>query len=627
VSDTIKQHAPSALVAVAVLTAALFNGVYDPAAFAVGSIVIWAAVLVGLVSRYLPVGGIGGPAVAAGLFLAAGLALALASIAWASDQGTAFDEGVRLSAYLGLFVLAACTASPEGRRQWITGLTVGLAAVAAIALVSRLQPNLLSDSGSVVPSARSRLSYPVGYWNGLGALLAFAVLLLASAGCRARERGWRAAAVAVMPVALLGIRYTDSRGAAIALALGLAVLVAASPRRDRQLLAAAVGCAGGALAIAATSGMGSLTEGLANGAARSQGDAATAIVVAAVLLTGAIAWLSDGWSWRPRLSPRARVAAIALSGAAILAAVVISDPPARFREFKQSPPQTTTPFVFDRAANADRALGSSGRWQLWGSAVDAFESAPIEGIGIGGFGDWWTEHNATVDLFARDAHSLFMQQLAELGLLGIALLLGFVGAVAAGAWRRLRAGREGDGGVLAAVLAAALVAAAIDWSWLIPAVFGPVVIVAALLSASAPGPEPRSDRYLLGIATAAVAWLGMVAAAIVALQALKLDQSRSAAAEGRLGEAVHRAEEAKTVEPWSPDPYVQLALVEELRHDYGAAVRYIRQGEERDSRDWRLAVIETRLQTKRGDPQAANEALQRAYRLNRRLPVFIRSRE
>ena len=66
---------------------------------------------------------------------------------WATDQGRAFDEAVRGSTYLGLFTLAACTASPGGRRQWLDGLTVGLAVVVVLALLSRLQPGLLEDGG------------------------------------------------------------------------------------------------------------------------------------------------------------------------------------------------------------------------------------------------------------------------------------------------------------------------------------------------------------------------------------------------------------------------------------------------------------------------------------------------
>src|SRR4029453_4644563 len=98
-------------------------------------------------------------AAVAGASLAGVAAIALASVAWASDQGRAFEEAVRASAYLGLFTLAVCTASSGGRRQWIAGLTVALGALSMLALLSYLQPGLL-DSGELerlIPKDAGRL--------------------------------------------------------------------------------------------------------------------------------------------------------------------------------------------------------------------------------------------------------------------------------------------------------------------------------------------------------------------------------------------------------------------------------------------------------------------------------------
>ena len=168
--------------------------------------------------------------------------------------------------------------------------------------------------------------------------------------------------------------------------------------------------------------------------------------------------------------------------------------------------------------------------------------------------------------------------------------------------------------MLVAVLAAAALGAAIDWTWAIPAVAAPAVIASALLTASAPGRELTRDGYWLGLGAVATAWVSMVAGGLVVLSELKLDQSRDAAAEGRLDDAVERAEEAKTVTPFSPEPYIQLALVEELRGDLDRAVERLRQAQRRDTEDWRLALIEVRLQTGRGDEAAAQTAYERAGR-------------
>ena len=135
---------------------------------------------------------------------------------------------------------------------------------------------------------------------------------------------------------------------------------------------------------------------------------------------------------------------------------------------------------------------------------------------------------------------------------GSALLIAFGGAVGLAAFRRISAGTDGDGGLLLAVLVALGFSAAIDWTWEIPAVFAPAVASAGLLAASAPGPRLGANAYWLGLGTLAVAWVATIAAALAVLTELKLDQSRDAAAHGRIDEGIERALEARTVQPWSP---------------------------------------------------------------------------
>ncbi len=177
------------MVAAAVVIAAFAQGLFDPTGYAAASIVIWAAVVAGLVGRALPSAPVGWLAAAAGLCLAATAVLATASVAWASDQGRAFDEAVRVSFYLGLFVIAVCTATRAGRAQWLGGLAGGLGVVAVIALFSYLQPGILDSGASDVPNAAGRLSYPIGYWNGTAALLAAAATLLAYGGVTGADPG------------------------------------------------------------------------------------------------------------------------------------------------------------------------------------------------------------------------------------------------------------------------------------------------------------------------------------------------------------------------------------------------------------------------------------------------------
>ena len=210
-------------------------------------------------------------------------------------------------------------------------------------------------------------------------------------------------------------------------------------------------------------------------------------------------------------------------------------------------------------------------------------------MGAGGFEDWWGRH-ASVAIFVRNPHSLPLQEAAELGTPGILLFAGFVVALAVAARRRLRVG-------LGAMPASswrwwppARSGRCVDWTWEIPAVFAPAAICSALLLASAPSRPLARDGYWLGVATVAAAWIAMVAGGLVTLTELELDQSRSAASANKIGDAIDRARAAKTVQPWSAEPYIQLALLEEQQGNVSEALANLRQAEQRDSEDWRLAA-------------------------------------
>ncbi|HEY1236930.1 MAG TPA: O-antigen ligase family protein [Solirubrobacterales bacterium] len=571
---------------------------------------IWAAVIAGVVGRGLPAAPIARPAAVAGICLAATAVLAALSIAWAADQGRAFEEAVRVSFYLGLFALAACTASRAGIGEWLAGLTIGAAAVSVIALVGYLQPGLLTDSGNDIANAAGRLSYPLGYWNAMAALFAVGAILLAHAGVRAPTRPLRASGVALLPVVMLGAWLTDSRGGAVALVLGFAILLATAPERSRQAIVLGVGIAGAAILVGVGSGMDGLRNGLADSAMRSDGDLMTVLVVVVAGACGGAAWFLDGRRARLELSRPARLGLVAVVGGALVVGVIAADPVKRFDDFKQEPS--------GRAAATNADLSSNGRWQFWTAAVDAYEGAPFAGIGAGEYEDYWARH-ASVLIFVRNAHSLPLQLAAELGTLGILLFIGFLAAVAVGGWAKLRAGRASGGGVLVAVIAAAAVGAAIDWTWEIPAAFAPAVFCAALLTASAPLPRLRRDGYWLGAATVAAAWVAMVCGALVVLSEIELQRSRDAAAGNQISAGIARADQAKTVTPWSAEPYTQLALLEEQQGNIDEALHNLREAEQRDSQDWRLLLIEARLQARRGDTQAVRSALERSQALS---PMF-----
>ena len=83
--------------------------------------------------------------------------------------------------------------------------------------------------------------------------------------------------------------------------------------------------------------------------------------------------------------------------------------------------------LVDQAASADRFASANGsdRYQLWTIAIDAGKSDPLTGIGPGQYESYWAQ-NGTEPTFVRDAHSLYLETFAGLGLVGLLLVLGLL---------------------------------------------------------------------------------------------------------------------------------------------------------------------------------------------------------
>jgi O-Antigen ligase len=617
---TIKEHTGAGVVALAIVVAAIFDGAFSASAFAILSAVVWAAVLAGVFGRALPTGPVAVPAVVGGALFASVVVLAMASMAWAPDQGRAFEEAVRISAYLGMFVLAACSAGPGGRRQWLGGLTLGLGLVAVLSVFSYLEPGVLNpeDIGEIVPNAAGRLSYPLGYWNALAALLACASVLLADAAVRSAQRPSRVVALVALPIALLGLWLTDSRGGVAAAAVGLLILLAVSRERGRVAPVLLLALTGAAVLVVSAELCDELLAGDDTDTARAQGHGLGLLVLAVTLAWGAMAWRLDGAKLRSASpSRRSKLALIVILIAAVAAGVVAADPAERFSEFKETPPALVS------GAGVSREANSSGRWQFWSEALAAFEEQPTRGIGAGSYESWWGRY-ASIPLFVRNPHSLPMQQLAELGLVGALLMLGFLVAFANAALRHLRARElQPDTGVMIGVVVAGSLAAAVDWNWQFPASFGCVIVAAALLMASAPG-RSLNLRAPGAIVIALLGIASVLAAGSVALTELRLEQSRTAAAEGRFETSFERARQAQDLQPFASKPLVQLALLEEREKDYGQALGYLAEATDRDEEDWRLANLELDLRLFARDAAGTRAALRR---LRRYLPVPLALRE
>jgi O-antigen ligase len=625
----LSQHLIQAAVAVSVVATALPGGGFGSQFRAGAALLVWWLVVVGLLARFWPRGRVPRSALVAGAGLLGLALLSALSMGWASDDGGAFAEAVRVAGYLGLFALVVVSSAAREADRWLTGLAIGLAAVAALAVGSRVQPSLFPDQDLVrlLPSVSTRLSYPLNYWNGLGACMALSIVLLAGLGAHARTRAGRAAAVAWLPVPALALFLTSSRGGVLALAVGLAVLLAVGPARARALAGLVVGGAGAALLLAFADAREAFVDGRvhAAGAAAQGHDVLVALVLIAAV-AGLLRFALDRPLERLRV-PRGMTVAVAAGAAvALVVALAAAEPGRRIDDFKEPPaaPGSARGFVARHLASAE----GNGRYQFWSAGIDAFDSEPLRGVGAGGYADWWARHG-DLAYYIRNAHSLFVEVMAELGVLGLLALLVFL---LPPFYAALRAPprRVPSAGIGLAALACGSASAAIDWTWQLPAAFAPVVVVAAVLTGpasrepavagvrAAPGRRGGLGRY----ATIAAGCVAAVAAGILLVAEVELGGSRDALRAGRLSEAAQDARRAGAIEPWAAAPRLQLALVRERAGDLRGARSAVHAAIDRDPDGWEPWLVETRLATRLGDIPAARRALRRVRTLNPRSPLL-----
>jgi hypothetical protein len=132
-------------------------------------------------------------------------------------------------------------------------------------------------------------------------------------------------------------------------------------------------------------------------------------------------------------------------------------------------------------------LVGQNRPRYWHVAWKEWELNRALGSGAGTFDRYWL-HYRGVGSFARDAHSLYLETLAELGPIGLALLL----AALLIPLLALRGDRDPLLATAAGAYVAFLVHAGVDWDWEIPAVtLAGLACGAAMLVARRPADAPE----------------------------------------------------------------------------------------------------------------------------------------
>ncbi|HEY6836953.1 MAG TPA: O-antigen ligase family protein [Gaiellaceae bacterium] len=585
---SIGQLAPGLVAGLAVAALAADGGGYDPTTWG------WSAVALLLVTAGCLLVGSRRLATLEWAFPAALAALGgwvWLSLAWSLDFAQTVEEGERML----LYVAGAAGLLLLGRRSRVElllgSLGTAITAVCAYALATRL---LTPGRGayqvlSADPQASFRLARPLGYANALAIFAALGMLLALGFALRGRTLLARALGSAALVVLAPTLYFTYGRGAWLALAAGLLSLLALE--HDRlgvlgKLLALGVAPAIAVVLASTTHALTSQPGSVA--AARHDGHL---LAVAIVLLAAAAALVPVGLDRLEsrvalgRSSKRALVLAVVVAGAAVVGGglVRVGGPGGAIHRAYHAF-NAPAPLVKTNESRRLFSLSGSSRSEYWRVAWRAYEAHPWLGAGAGSYQRFWLRHRREA-LPVLDAHSLYLETLAELGPFGLLLLLGAL-AVPLAAVRAAR--RHPLASAALGAYVAFLVHAGIDWDWEMPAVTLAALAcgVALLLAARGADPAPlgRTARSL-GVALAGVLCL----AAIVGFVGNQSAASASDALDAEhLSTAASDAARARRWEPWSPEPW-RLAGEAQLQAGEVAQARtsFLR-GLEQDDRDWEL---------------------------------------
>jgi hypothetical protein len=601
-----------------VASVAADDGGWWPESWAWTALVTLGASVVVLLLRERPLGGFD-LAFLSGL-LAFGAWIALSAL-WSRSVPSTVDETQRALAYVGSVLLAALIVERRTVGHLLGGVLTAITVIGSYALATRLLPDRIGDFDSS-NFGNYRLSEPVTYWNGLGIVLVVGVFLAVGVAARSRALWMRALAGACVPILTPAIYFTFSRGAWIALFVGAISAIALDPRR-LQLLAVSLAIAPFAVTAAwlATRADGLRVVGSGLEQATKDGHALLWPLLALAVGSALVA-VGMGLAERRLVIPRA----VHIAFVGVVVAVAVGLASAAWAEWG-SPVA-----IADRVWDDFRAPGgpggsedlgerlfdfsANGRVETWRVAWDEWHANPVLGTGAGTYWQSWAAERP-IGLEVRDAHSLYIETLGELGIVGLALLLValLVPVVAAVRARATAIVPAAFGGYVAW-----LAHAGVDWDWELLGVTLPALLVGVALVAAARQDHVRSSlpRWLLPAGASLLA----VLAVFGVLAYAPLGSARDALNAGRAKDAADDARSAQRFAPWASAPWLVLgdALAED---DPGAARAAYREALEHDGTNWELWFALGAVST--GEEQ--RRALARAAELNPRSREVAELRE
>jgi hypothetical protein len=508
------------------------------------------------------------------------------SIVWSGARVESVAELERALVYLAGLLALLLVVRPRSVSSLLAGLVAAAGLICAYALATRLLPDRVGTFDSI---SQYRLSEPIGYWNALGVFAAMAALLALGFAARAHQPAGRAAAAGSLPVLTLTLYFTFGRGAWIAFGLGLGLAILLDTRRLQLLVSLFVLAPASVIVVWLASRSDALTTVKAPLAQAAHDGHRLALVLAGAVAASALLGLVLA-VWESRLAPGRRLrtafAVVLVAGAVVVCAGVSAaygNPPTLARKAYDS--FTSPPVSGSRLSARVFSLSSNGRIDLWSVAWRDFKGHPLLGAGAGSFEQYWRVHRPTQQE-VRDAHSLYMETLAELGVVGLVLLLLLLGMpLLAVRHRRARLVPFALGAYVAFLLHAGA-----DWDWEVPA-----VTLAGLCCGAAALIAIREKSGLVKVFPAAVRYGTLAILLVLAAFSLQTlignrdaSASASAASKHDWRQAAADARSARTWLPWSSEPWRLLGDAQFGQGDFALAAQSYRRAIELDPRNWVL---------------------------------------
>ncbi len=517
----------------------------------------------------------------------------LLSAQWSNAPARAMVEFDRALLYwLALVLFGSMARRAERVEAAVRGVALALVVVCGAGLASRVLPEVFPVEPGV---ATERLSFPITYWNVLGLLASFGLILCLHLTSSARERAAvKVAAAAASPVLACALYFTFSRGGIAAGILGLVLyVVVVHPRGAVPGLLATVPATAAALIACYQADLLSTDRPTIQGAVEQGQNVALVIagcVLAAALLRALLLTIDRrlaGMEFSPARQRRLWGTAIGGVAVAMLLAVLAFDAPAYVERqtdrFVQGGELETGGDLRGRLTDA----GNNGRLDNWQVAIDDFRGHPVIGTGAGTYSISWARERER-SLKVEDAHSLYLESLSELGLIGGILIVAVVVSLLMGFLRALRAERLSVYGALLAAGVAWAFEAGLDWVWEMPVATLWLFALGGMCLARPAAPALDVDpRRFARVATGA----GLLALAttpvLIALSQSHLDESTRAFKRGDCTAAIESGLASVEALGVRPEPYLVLGLCDARLGEDELAVQAMGRAVSLDPEGWR----------------------------------------